>query len=248
MILLSSSSKVTYLCIQACRVSFAIIIACMTIQTSVSMSIFTMRLCLIYAMQPIVRRFLVLCLLLTVSSFVAFQVLTLHHALPIMTWNPRIHLCLILEYETWALGAAYIAPIFMESIIFLATLLHALLYIKTSGNVNRSTREILQRLYIDGTQYYLLLLAFRLGTVLVYYLAPPGLQLMFNQFEYFVSSTLTSRYFLSFRRQIINSQTMRLIGGVSGLSESVSVSAHISSPARPETTRDEVVMGTMQSA
>ena len=87
---------------------------------------------------------------------------------------------------------------------------------------------------------------FRLGTVLVFFLAPMGLQLLFNQFEYLVSATLTSRYFLSFRRTILDVQRAP-ITGLSG-AQDVSTRLSVERSAMGRTQDDVMMMRTISSA
>ncbi|KAG8770376.1 hypothetical protein FRC20_004035 [Serendipita sp. 405] len=169
------------------------------------MTIFTMRLCTIYVMRPNFRRFLIITLVITLLSYFTFYGVALHYLIPSMAWNPLARTCVIPNFQTWALGAIYLTPIFMESVIFFSTVLHSIGYHRElAGLRNRSTDSVLKRFYIDGAQYYGLVLGLRIGSVCVFFLAPLGLQVLFRYLEYLVSSTLTSRYFLSFRRTILN--------------------------------------------
>ncbi|KAG8813585.1 hypothetical protein FRC17_001492 [Serendipita sp. 399] len=160
-------------------------------------------------MRPRFRRFLILSLVLSNLALMIFVIFNLIHLLPGMGYAAHVKACITPDYHNWSVGASYVTPIFMESLIFFATLFHAFEYRKTHPRARSTwTGTMLHRLYVDGIQYYLLVLLFRLGTVLVFYTAPFALQLLFSYFEYLVSSTLTSRFFLSFRRTLVNVQTL----------------------------------------
>lgn len=228
-----------------CRTSFGAIIICSMIQSIFSMTIFTMRLCVDYSASPSVRRFLIASLIAITAIMVACQVYTLHHVIPPMRWSSLIRSCVILNYRTAPLAITYIYPIILESVIFIAMLYHAYGYYQVLADGHKSSRAILQRLYIDGTQYYVMLMLFRLGTVLVFFLTPMGLQLLFNQSEYLISATLTSRYFLSFRRTILDVQS----APIPGISDVQDASTHLSIQRSTMVhARNDVMMRTMSSA
>ncbi|KAG8860640.1 hypothetical protein FRB91_002148 [Serendipita sp. 411] len=141
--------------ILVCRVTFTIVILCIMIQNIISLVIFTMRICTVYPMHPNIRRFLQLSLFITLSCFFTCYGVALHHMIPGMVWVPMARVCVIPNYHTWALAAIYILPIFMESLIFFSTLVHAIGYHRQLAYLgNTSTRNVLKRLYIDGTHYY----------------------------------------------------------------------------------------------
>ncbi|KAG8854521.1 hypothetical protein FRC20_000981 [Serendipita sp. 405] len=190
-----------------CRTTFTILVICMTIQSTVSMTIFTLRLRVVFFMQPYIRRFLLSSLIVSLLCLFAYTGVALHFLVPSMVWSTLARACAIPNYHTWALGAIYITPIFMDSIIFFSTVYHAVWYRRGMAKLNNApTKAVLETLYIDGGLYYGLLLGLRLGSVCGFYLAPMGLQVLFCYMEYLLTSTLTSRYFLSFRRKIMDTQ------------------------------------------
>ncbi|KAG8754953.1 hypothetical protein FRC14_004492 [Serendipita sp. 396] len=173
------------------------------------MIIFTTRLCAIFFMRSNVQRLLVFSLVASLVALLVFHIFTFINVLPGMIWATHLRACVTPDYRTWAIGATSLTPIFMESLIFFATLFHAFEQQRNNLRVmETSTGGVLQRLYMDGIQYYMLALLFRLGAVLTFYRAPIGLILLFYHFEYLATSMLTSRFFLSFRRKLVNSQTV----------------------------------------
>ncbi|KAG8816133.1 hypothetical protein FRC17_000454 [Serendipita sp. 399] len=124
-------------------------------------SIFTTRLCAIYFMRRYFRRFLILSLLLSIIALLVFVILNLIHLLPDMMWAAHVRACITPSYHNWSVGASYVTPIFMESLIFFATLFHAFEHKRIDSKVSNSrSGALLHRLYVDGIQYYLVRLMF----------------------------------------------------------------------------------------
>ncbi|KAG8775964.1 hypothetical protein FRC16_004660 [Serendipita sp. 398] len=207
-----------------CKITFTTLIIYGIIQNTVCLVIFTMRLCAIFVLQPWIRRFLITSLVVTLTCLYILQGISLWHLIPGMVWGPVARTCIIPNYNTWALGATYLAPIYMECLIFSATIYHAVQYQRGVSQLDRNaTGPILKTLYIDGAQYYFAIMALRLGSVSVFYFAPLGLQVLFCFMENMMSSTLMARYFLSFRRKILDSQESVKMGDLGLTGETVPI-------------------------
>ncbi|KAG8814380.1 hypothetical protein FRC17_001143, partial [Serendipita sp. 399] len=96
----------------------------------------------------------------------------------------------------------------IETVILGATLFHSFQFRQTIGNI-RGARSvgILTRLSSHGVQYFLIMLLFRLSTILCLYLAPLGIQSFFPTLNFYLTSVLTARFVLSLQREIVDSQT-----------------------------------------
>jgi hypothetical protein len=94
----------------------------------------------------------------------------------------------------------------MDSFVFFATMYHAISYNKTSKLLQRTpTSFILHSLYFDGAIYYLLILAIRIILVILFF-SPKYFIFTISFLDFSLTSTLTSRWFLSFRKAVVNSQ------------------------------------------
>ena len=56
--------------------------------------------------------------------------------------------------------------------------------------------------------YYLGIIFLHIGEVVNFYVAPLGLQVLLSYLEYLLCSTLTARFFLHFRRKVLQSQSV----------------------------------------
>ncbi|KAG8809522.1 hypothetical protein FRC17_003402 [Serendipita sp. 399] len=90
--------------------------------------------------------------------------------------------------------------IFVESVVAGMTVLHAVQLSKKDMETGMTIMPILKALYLNGFIYYIIVLLLRLGSVFVYYTAPPTLILLICYFEYAVTSAVTSRSILTFRQ------------------------------------------------
>ncbi|PVF99773.1 hypothetical protein CPB86DRAFT_813705 [Serendipita vermifera] len=195
--------------IVSCQIVYAVSIFTQVMQTIVSTSMFTMGLRAVYCMHSSIRHTLVVCLLISHISMVTFFALTVVEVMPGVVWDAHIlHVCLTPDFRKWAVGAIYIIPIAINSITFVATAFHAMRYNQRDfGFQNTSTADLLETLYVNGTIYYVIVLNLQIGTVLVFFLAPIGYQALFSYMSYSLSSTLTSRWLLSFREKVIEVHT-----------------------------------------
>ncbi|PVG03057.1 hypothetical protein CPB86DRAFT_811171 [Serendipita vermifera] len=104
-------------------------------------------------------------------------------------------------------GGLYLTPMVIESLVLILTLLHAVRYHRQRQDLVGSTAAgaILQALYVDGCLYYLIVFSLRLATTLVYYIEANALVLLLPYLEYALTSTITSRWFISLRKTLIQS-------------------------------------------
>ncbi|CAG7853154.1 SubName: Full=Uncharacterized protein {ECO:0000313/EMBL:CCA75628.1} [Serendipita indica DSM 11827] len=190
-----------------CQITWTILDICMLIQYIVSPTIFILRLCAIYCMSPRVRQLLLLCLgihiVASIIVYTSFQI-TVN---PLMRWNILARVCVLPHFKQWSTVGLYIVPLFIEVVILVAVIAHALGFGRSLRTLNRSaTGGILQTLYVDGMIYYLGIICIHVAEVITFYVAPLGLQVLLTYFEYLLCSTLTSRFFLHFRRKVLQSQ------------------------------------------
>ncbi|PVF95489.1 hypothetical protein CPB86DRAFT_817137 [Serendipita vermifera] len=203
---MQSSEHLNWNYIPRCQLTFSISVFTQVMQVIAATSIFVLRLCVVYHSQIIIRRLLLASLLLSHVTMFIFYAFAMHNLLPGMIWHKILHMCLFPSFSTWPIAGMYLTPLFIDSLVFLATVYHAFQYHRGNyGWITTSTTSVLNTLYINGSLYYLIILHLRVGSVLVYFFAPLGYQLLFCYLEYSVSSALTSRWFLSFRRTILNS-------------------------------------------
>ncbi|PVG00161.1 hypothetical protein CPB86DRAFT_783033 [Serendipita vermifera] len=190
---------------QLCKGMFVIIFVCQVVGVIVATSIFVIRICAVSADYPVLRQGLVT--LITISHLVllGFLGILARDVIANMTYVSVIHMC----YQSlpWALGGIYATPIFIETVVFLATLYHAIVYNRSRRSIKSTvTSNILNTLYLDGALYYIIIITLRLGTCLTFFLAPISLSLLICYVEYALTSALTSRWFLSFRRTLADAR------------------------------------------
>ncbi|PVF94223.1 hypothetical protein CPB86DRAFT_800628 [Serendipita vermifera] len=177
----------------------------------VATTIFMVRIYTIFCFDRKIRVFLVLALVASHICMLTFTGMLLAGTVPHMIYSDVLRTCMAIPGK--ALGAIYATPIFVESVIAFATLYHAWSFQRAGANVRSDTvQTVVQALYIDGFLYYLLVLCLRVGSCLVYYLAPKSLLFLLCYLEYAFTSTITSRWFLSFRKVLIESFSSTTIG------------------------------------
>ncbi|PVF95488.1 hypothetical protein CPB86DRAFT_787952 [Serendipita vermifera] len=187
-----------------CQITFAIVTFSQVVQVITSTTIFTMRLSIIYTPQSALRRLLWTSMFVSHGVMIILYVLCQGNLLPGMIWLRGIRMCLLPNFRTWPVAAIYLTPIYIDSLVFVITVMHAIQYHAGQyGWKNASTNAILNTLYVNGCLFYLAIILLRLGSVFVFFLAPLGYQLLFCYLEYSLSSALTTRWFLSFRRKIL---------------------------------------------
>ncbi|CAG7850401.1 SubName: Full=Uncharacterized protein {ECO:0000313/EMBL:CCA75826.1} [Serendipita indica DSM 11827] len=167
-------------------------------------AIFIIRLYSIYVRHP---RIQVLLVGIMAASHLTLVVITINMmvvAAKTMYYNPLLRACIADVSRT--LGGYYIVPIFVESVIAFATLYHALAFRQHRTTMRQTpTTAILNALYIDGFWFYLYALCLRVALCLVYWNAASTLVLVLCYLEYGLTSTITSRWFLKFRKLLIDS-------------------------------------------
>ncbi|KAG8826022.1 hypothetical protein FRC19_009964 [Serendipita sp. 401] len=131
------------------------------------------------------------------SSIYTVIVAVCIQAIPTIFYSPDARVCAGTPVP--AVGGMYITPIFVESVVAAMTLLHAIQFNK-NRNEHCSVMPVINRLYLNGFVYYVIVLLLRLGSVFVYYIASPTLILLICYFEYALTSVVTSRSILAFRR------------------------------------------------
>ncbi|PVF98063.1 hypothetical protein CPB86DRAFT_815078 [Serendipita vermifera] len=207
---------------QSCQITFAILIFLQHFQACVAQTIFIMRLCAVYCMQPRVRKGLIVCLIVSQVAMIIFFSFAMVQLMPSVIWEGVMwHVCMIPEFRVWAVAGGYIVPMLVDTIVFIGTVYHAIQFHRNQlGFRTSSTSEVLKSLYINGAAYYLILGSLKLSTLLVWFNAPLGYQVLLSYLEYCLSSALTSRWFLSFRRKILETQNVHVIYGT-GISASI---------------------------
>ncbi|PVF94224.1 hypothetical protein CPB86DRAFT_789269, partial [Serendipita vermifera] len=190
---------------QRCRIQFLLVISCQAIGVIVATTIFVFRLYALFCFNRGIRILLVVILLASHICVLAFAVLLCHGAIKGMAYSPSLHCCI--SKPPKLPGGFYAAPIFIESIVALATLYHAWRYRDTKMQ-SHSVKAIISSLYLDEFFYYALVLTLRLTTCLLYWIAPQSLSFPISSFEYAFISTITSRWFLSFRKVLTLSDNL----------------------------------------
>ncbi|KAG8828949.1 hypothetical protein FRC17_007294 [Serendipita sp. 399] len=186
-----------------CIGTFMLTLLCQTVEIIVAISIFAVRLYTIYQRDKLARRLLVtvvgashvvLLTLAGLSCKTIYETMFYSRILRSCVGSPRA-----------LTGAIYITPIFAESFIVGMTLYHAVQFSRRHADLGATmAHRILNALYIDGCLYYVIVFSLRLATALVYYLGAPALVLLMPYLEYALTSTVTSRWFLSFRRILVD--------------------------------------------
>ncbi|CCA75826.1 hypothetical protein PIIN_09814 [Serendipita indica DSM 11827] len=175
-----------------------------TVGVIMTTTIFIIRLYSIYVRHP---RIQVLLVGIMAASHLTLVVITINMmvvAAKTMYYNPLLRACIADVSRT--LGGYYIVPIFVESVIAFATLYHALAFRQHRTTMRQTpTTAILNALYIDGFWFYLYALCLRVALCLVYWNAASTLVLVLCYLEYGLTSTITSRWFLKFRKLLIDS-------------------------------------------
>ncbi|PVF94222.1 hypothetical protein CPB86DRAFT_818169 [Serendipita vermifera] len=121
-----------------------------------------------------------------------------------MAYSDTLRSCISVPPKT--IGAVYVTPIFIESVVAFATLYHAWLYRHSQTNMQSSSvKTIIHALHVDGFIYYMLVLTMKIGSSLVNWVAPKSLTTLLCWFDYSFTSTITSRWFLSFRKVLTES-------------------------------------------
>ncbi|KAG8784178.1 hypothetical protein FRC16_002233 [Serendipita sp. 398] len=117
--------------------------------------------------------------------------------------------CMPLELvPTWYPGLICLSPALVETLIFGATMHHAIRFHRGISSLNDSgSFSILKTLYGHGVQYYALIICLRLAAIIGFYTAPPGIQQLLPTLVFYVASTMTSRFILSLQREMVNLQT-----------------------------------------
>ncbi|PVF94221.1 hypothetical protein CPB86DRAFT_52931 [Serendipita vermifera] len=215
-----------------CRVQFTIMTLSQTIGVIVATTIFMVRLYTAFCFHRKIRIFLVLMLVGSHICMLVFTIMLLEGTVPNMIYSDVLRTCMSIPSK--ALGAVYVTPIFIESVIAFATVFHAWSYRYSSTNFQSSSmKAVIKAIYVDGFLYYMLVLIARIGTALVYWVGPPSL-LFLCFFEYAFLSTITSRWFLSFRKVLAESFTSTtgpMTTGTAGIGEMTTTSGVITGPA-----------------
>ncbi|CAG7853121.1 SubName: Full=Uncharacterized protein {ECO:0000313/EMBL:CCA72708.1} [Serendipita indica DSM 11827] len=197
----------TYL---SCRIVWTISNGCMVIQTIISQTIFTMRLCVIYCTARHIRRLLFICLVVFNTAQLNIFIVAQYKMNTNILWDAVLNTCVAPEYNAWPMATIYFPPLILEFVIFVATIAHAFGIGSQLSVLGRtSTRRALRTLYIDGTLFFFGVIFLRIGSIIVFYVAPFGYQVLFTYLDYLLSSTLTSRFFLHFRRKVAEAHPMQ---------------------------------------
>ncbi|PVF94225.1 hypothetical protein CPB86DRAFT_53088 [Serendipita vermifera] len=201
------SSRITILCVRhqsliACKIHFAFLTLCQVTGVMVATTIFIVRLYTLFYFNRAIRVVLVGALIASHICLVTFTIMLLVGVLTTMYYSDELRSC-VSELPK-SLSAFYATPIFIESVVALATLYHAWVYRHLRSNLHsNAVRKLVASLYVDGFLYYMLVLALRLATCILYWTAPQSLIFLITYFEHAFTSTITSRWFLSFRKVLL---------------------------------------------
>ncbi|KAG8845572.1 hypothetical protein FRB91_001640 [Serendipita sp. 411] len=167
------------------------------IQVLITITVFAMRVYTLSHRHPYFQRFLVVSVVVSHTALVVFAALTM-----------KTNTCMALELvPTWYPGLICLSPALVETLIFGATMHHAILFHRGISSLNDSgSFSILKTLYGHGVQYYALIICLRLAAILGFYTMPIGIQLLLPTFVFYVASTMTSRFILSLQREVVNLQ------------------------------------------
>ncbi|PVF94848.1 hypothetical protein CPB86DRAFT_625502 [Serendipita vermifera] len=162
-----------------------------------------MRVYTLYVQKILAQRFLLLALFLSHCAIVTITVILYREISHNMQYSPVTGLCRG-KRSTTATGIAYMTPSFIETVVLIMTLMHAFRYpLPDLGETKSAAAKIVHALYRDGCIYYLIILSMRLVAVIMYYRAPDALVMLVPMTEWALVSTVTSRWFLSFRKVLV---------------------------------------------
>ncbi|KAG8769195.1 hypothetical protein FRC15_004730, partial [Serendipita sp. 397] len=180
-----------------CRHFFLILTICHGLGAMIATTVFATRLFTVFDGNRGTQILLLCTLTFSHLSLIAVIVAVCIQAIPTIFYSPDARVCAGTPVP--AVGGMYITPIFVESVVAAMTLLHAIQFNK-NRNEHCSVMPVINRLYLNGFVYYVIVLLLRLGSVFVYYIASPTLILLICYFEYALTSVVTSRSILAFRR------------------------------------------------
>lgn len=191
--------------VSTCRAYYLVIGLCQMLGIVVATTIFTVRLYMTYYGNRTVQRAFILLAVASHITVVVCGFIFIRDIWNSMVYSDYLAICLTMNTPSPGLGGIYVTPIVLESVIAFATLWHAIKFWGQQRKQEQTSRitEIMNDLYINGLMYYFVVLALRIGVCVVYWAAPPSLILLLCYLEGFLTSLLTARWFLSFRRLLI---------------------------------------------
>jgi len=197
------------LSVSSCRVQFLVMNLYQVTAVIVATTIFTFRLYTIYYEHKYIRLFLVLLAIASHTSILILAIIILRTNWISMSYSELLGLCH--GSLSPAVGGVIVTPIALESAIAFLTMYHAWLSRNQKVALEQLqdisvTTKVMGTLYADGLAYYVIVLSIRLMTCFIYWLSPANSIVVAN-FESFLTSTITSRWFLSFRRVLVDSLT-----------------------------------------
>ncbi|PVG01345.1 hypothetical protein CPB86DRAFT_699571 [Serendipita vermifera] len=185
-----------------CQLHFAFLTLCQATGVMVATTMFIFRLYTLFYFSRKMRVLLVTSVVASHISVVTFTVfLCYDYQLGTMSYSDQYRSCV--SDLPGLLGAFYAAPIFIESVIALATLYHAWVYRRSRSQARSNpVKMIISSLYVDGFLYYLVCYV-NVIQISQYWFAPNTLAFLTSYFEHAVTSAITSRWFLSFRKVLL---------------------------------------------
>ncbi|KAG8764433.1 hypothetical protein FRC15_007630, partial [Serendipita sp. 397] len=184
-----------------CKGTFILTLLCQTVEIIVAISIFAIRIYTIYQRSKVARRLLTVVVVVSHVTLLAIACLICKTIYDTMFYSRILRSCV--GSPPALSGALYITPIVAESFILAMTLHHAVQFSRRHADLEITmAARILNALYVDGCFYYLIVFSLHMGTTLVYYFGGNALVLLMPYLEYALTSTVTSRWFLSFRRTL----------------------------------------------
>ncbi|KAG8866791.1 hypothetical protein FRC20_007536 [Serendipita sp. 405] len=186
---------------EICKGTFILTLLCQTVEIIVAISIFAIRIYTIYQRSKVARRLLTVVVVVSHVTLLAIACLICKTIYDTMFYSRILRSCV--GSPPALSGALYITPIVAESFILAMTLHHAVQFSRRHADLEITmAARILNALYVDGCFYYLIVFSLHMGTTLVYYFGGNALVLLMPYLEYALTSTVTSRWFLSFRRTL----------------------------------------------
>ncbi|KAG8779724.1 hypothetical protein FRC16_003342, partial [Serendipita sp. 398] len=199
--------------IYSCHAQMVVTTLSGVLQVLITITVFAMRVYTLSHRHPYFQRFLVVSVIVSHTALVVFAALTMKIYIPDIILIPQTNTCMPLELvPTWYPGLICLSPALVETLIFGATMHHAIRFHRGISSLNDSgSFSILKTLYGHGVQYYALIICLRLAAIIGFYTAPPGIQQLLPTFVFYVASTMTSRFILSLQREVVNLQTQEEI-------------------------------------